>query len=77
MQEEYPNQEENIKKVLDLIDKMQEILSKFTNHKLEMYMKVPELSFLLKYYMRQNLDPICESDGYQECQDIILKACCC
>lgn len=58
---EYKDQEENISKILGLISKIQEILYKFTNQKLRLYLSIPELSYLLKYYISQDLDPICDT----------------
>ena len=59
---EYKDQEENISKILGLISKIQEILYKFTNQKLRLYLSIPELSYLLKYYISQDLDPICDTE---------------
>ena len=53
MKKQYPEEESNIQKVLLLINKMQETLYKFTNQKLQIYLGIPELAFLLKNYLRK------------------------
>lgn len=53
-----PEESENITKILNLVKRMQEILYRFTNQKLQLYLNIPELSFLIKYYIRQDLDPV-------------------
>ena len=70
---EYKDQEENISKILGLISKIQEILYKFTNQKLRLYLSIPELSYLLKYYISQDLDPICDTEWYVQCKNTILN----
>lgn len=62
MKRQFPEEELNIQKVLLLINKMQETLYKFTNQKLQIFLGIPELSFLLKNYLRRrNNDEIIQS----------------
>lgn len=67
----YSDQTENISKILVLVDKMQEAFYKFTNQKLKIFLVIPELSFLLKHYLKENPDGL--SNIYKEWINAIYK----
>lgn len=51
---------------------MQETLYKFTNQKLQIYVGIPELAFLLQNYVSKKTDPICETPPYVEWLESIM-----
>lgn len=74
MECQYPDEIENTRKIIILIVKMQEILNQFTNQKLKIYLRIPELAFLLKNYIKKELNPKGDSKGYAECYRIIERS---
>lgn len=66
MEDQYPEENESIRKIIVLISKIQEILIKFTNKKLRIYLGIKELAFLLKNYIEKELKPEGDSECFSE-----------
>lgn len=70
---DYADQYANILKIKNLVSKIQDILNKYTNKKLELYLSIPELKFMLMNYVKLQKDSISNNSCYKAWVRTIFK----